>query len=274
MNDSTASDSRARPHIFQRVDSYIRYRPGYPNAVLDLLQSECRLGARHAIADVGSGTGKLAELFLGNGNRVFGVEPDADMRAGAEYALREYDNFVSVAASAEDTTLPDASVDFVTAGQSFHWFDLPAARREFGRILRPSGWVVLVWNVQRHKGSPFQEALQAFWETERFWYFPSPAAARQMERVQAHRLNPDLVRRDYLDPFFGPGAYEERLFENPMKCDLAGLQGRVLSNAPALRPGDAHYGEMLGALEDMFRAHQAGGTVTIEHDCRVAYGQL
>src|SRR5215218_5273176 len=140
-----------------RVADYVKYRPGYPPSVLCLLEGECGLDSGSAVADVGSGTGILSELFLKNGNRVYGVEPNREMREAGERLLSSYTNFVSLDGRAEATTLEDTSVDFVTAGQAFHWFDPPHARREFMRILRPGGWVVLVWNDRRTTGTPFLE---------------------------------------------------------------------------------------------------------------------
>lgn len=263
------------PYRFsQRVDNYIKYRPRYPQAVLDLLQIECQLSNADVIADIGSGTGILSDLFLRNGNPVFGVEPDPDMRAGAEYYLQDYSNFTSIAATAEATTLADHSVDFVTVGQAFHWFNLEQARREFERILVPQGWVVLVWNVQRATGTPFLEALQQFWETKHFWKRSWQQSSQQRERAQAYRLNAELAQQELLDPFFGPGAFKQKVFENPLICDFESLKGRVLSNGPALEPGDPLYPTMLAALEEIFRTYQSNGTVTIEHDTHVVYGQL
>jgi len=263
----------------QRVDNYVRYRPRYPEAVLDLLKAECGLTAVHAIADVGSGTGILSELFLKNGNPVFGVEPDPEMRAGAEHYLRRYPAFTSIPGTAEATTLPDHGVDFVAAGQAFHWFDVHQARKEFLRILAPDGWVALVWNVQRPAGTPFLVDLQAFWQTEAFWKPPSSRpsslqSSAQEERAQRYRLNATLAREELLVPFFGPGAFFEASFENPLVCNFRQLKGRVLSNAPALEPEDANYATMVAALAEIFHAHQKEGTVTIEHDTRVVYGRL
>ena len=103
-----------------RVENYIKYRPGYPPAVFRLLESECGLTADSVVADVGSGTGLLSELFLGNGYRVYGIEPNREMREAGERLLSSYTNFKSVGGRAEETTLDDGSVDFVTAGQAFH----------------------------------------------------------------------------------------------------------------------------------------------------------
>ena len=99
-----------------RVDNYVRFRPGYPPEILGFLKTDCALTADSAIADIGSGTGKLTELFLGNGNRVFGVEPNREMREAGERLLKGSANFTSVGGTAEETTLQDASVDFITPG--------------------------------------------------------------------------------------------------------------------------------------------------------------
>ena len=60
--------------------------------------------------------------------------------------LLRYPRFTSINGSAEATTLPDSCADFVTVGQAFHWFKPEPTRREFARILRPDGWVAIVWN--------------------------------------------------------------------------------------------------------------------------------
>src|SRR3982074_1557174 len=122
-----------------RVENYVRYRPGYPPEVLDLLRTECGLWPSHIVADIASGTGVFTRLLLENGNSVFAVEPNAAMR---EMGIRQLESLsaggrlVLVAGTAEETTLKSASVDFVTAAQAAHWFDLPRARAEFARILR------------------------------------------------------------------------------------------------------------------------------------------
>ena len=108
-----------------RVDNYVRYRPGYPSAILDLLRKECGLTPKSVIADVASGTGIFSRMLLENGNRVFGVEPNLEMRKAGEEYLAAYPNFTSVEGTAEATTLADHSVDLVTAAQAAHWFDRP-----------------------------------------------------------------------------------------------------------------------------------------------------
>src|SRR5918993_4084691 len=135
--------TNATTRFSSRADAYAKYRPGYPAGVVEILKSECGLTADSVVADVGSGTGILTELLLKNGNRVFGIEPNEAMRLFSEEALKDYQQFESVNGSAEATALPDDSVDIVVAAQAFHWFDRQKTKREFRRILKQNGWVVL-----------------------------------------------------------------------------------------------------------------------------------
>jgi SAM-dependent methyltransferase len=242
-----------------RVDKYIRYRPGYPAAVLDLLRRECGLTSESRIADVGSGTGILSELFLQNGNRVWGVEPNAEMRSAAERLLREYSGFHSIAGSAEATTLEQHSADFITAAQAFHWFDVEKARREFGRIIKPRGRIVLVWNRRKMKGTPFLEAYEQLLHKFGTDYAQVSETAVKEERVRS---------------FFGPGAVARKTFSNQQRFDWEGLKGRLLSSSYTPEPGHPNYEPMLEHLDRLFRAHAADGKVVLEYETEVCYGQL
>ena len=102
----------------------------------------------------------MSKLFLQNGNRVFGIEPNPEMRSAGERLLAEYEGFTSMAGSAEQSQLPDSSVDLVAAGQAFHWFDRQRARAEFQRILKPGGWVVILWNNRLTDTTPFLRAYE------------------------------------------------------------------------------------------------------------------
>jgi SAM-dependent methyltransferase len=127
-----------------RVENYLRHRPRYPAGMLELIGSRCRLTRESVIADIGSGTGKLTEVFLAAGHRVIGIEPNREMREAGERLLAGYSLFTSMAACAECTSLPSAGVDLIVAGQAFHWFDRALCRKEFARILKPGGWVAVL----------------------------------------------------------------------------------------------------------------------------------
>lgn len=241
-----------------RVENYVKYRPGYPGAILDLLRAECGLTPAAIVADIGSGTGKLAELFLRYGNRVFGVEPNREMREASERLLARFPNFVSVDAAAETTTLPGAAIDFVTAGQAFHWFDRQAARQEFARILKPGGWVVLAWN-ERLGDSPFQQEYEALLR----------AYASEYEQVCHRSVSDDDIRIALgLEPF------HKSCFDNEQTFDFDGLAGRLLSSSYAPEPGHPNHEPMMAALADLFARFQVDGRVRFEYETQVYYGQM
>lgn len=244
---------------FSRVaENYSRYRPHYPHQLVEWLKAECGLSPAQIVADIGSGTGLLTELFLKNGNRVYGVEPNLEMRSAAEHFLRSYPLFTSLAATAEATTLANHSVDMITAGQAFHWFNHELTRQEFLRILIPQGWVVLVWNLERNNGFPFAVAFEQFW---RKYIDPS---ARFSERK----------RPDYITTFFGEGNFKEKTLNNYQVCDFEALKGRVLSGSRSPQADDPAYPAMLAELMAIFSQYQEDGTVRLEYNTQIVYGQL
>jgi SAM-dependent methyltransferase len=242
-----------------RVESYVKHRPSYPRAVLDLLEAECSLTSASVVADAGSGTGILSNLFLENGNRVFGVEPNPEMRAAAEELLRDHPRFTSIAGTAEDTTLDAGSVDFVVAGQAFHWFHAARSRTEFARILRPRGWAVLIWNLRRKDATPFLAAYEELLETYR------------TDRGEVEIWRQD---REMAEALFGPGYFHRATFDNEQILDLDGLEGRLLSVSYVPARGEPGSEAMLREAERIFNRHQTRGTVTIEYDTKVYYGRL
>ena len=243
-----------------RVDNYIRYRPSYPAAIVDLLARECGLTPEWAVADVGAGPGNLTRLFLGNGNPVIGVEPNREMREAGERLLRGYPAYSSVAGMAEETGLADTSVDIVTVGQAFHWFDQARAREEFARILRPPRWVALVWNERRADATPFLAAYERLLRT----YGTDYAQV-------GHR---DAADDTALERFFVPSGYGRATFENKQMFDYEGLQGRLLSSSYAPEEGQPGHGAMLDELRALFDRYQEDGTVAFEYDTSVYYGRI
>ena len=243
-----------------RVEQYVRYRPGYPTQILDVLTTECGLSREPAIADVGSGTGSLAKIFLENGNRVFGVDPNAEMRAAGERLLRGFSNFRSVKGTAEQTGVPDHSVHFVTAGQAAHWFDRERANREFKRILKPGGWAVLVWNDRDLDSTPLAREYEQLLRDYGIDY------------EQVHRVGFDTVKQ--IAGFFAPAQVRTSSFPNRQEFDYAGLEGRVLSASYMPEKGHASYEPMIAELHRMFDAHQQERRVIMEYITRMYYAQL
>ena len=242
-----------------RADYYARYRPGYPSALIGLLQKECALASSSVIADAGSGTGILSELFLKNGNPVLGIEPNEEMRRAGERWLRGYPRFKSIDAMAESTSLPDHSVDFVVAGQAFHWFDPKRARAEFSRILKPGGWVVLLWNLRRAVSSPFTEAMEQLL----FTYAPEYEAVKNRVRMSSS---------DVLRSFFSMG-YREKKFPNNQTLDFESLKGWMLSTSYSPQEGHPAFDAMIKELHRAFSAFQKNGVISLVYETTVFYGR-
>jgi ubiquinone/menaquinone biosynthesis C-methylase UbiE len=241
-----------------RVENYIRYRPGYPPQVLATLRDKCGLTPDSAVADIACGTGIFTRLLLENGNRVYGVEPNREMREAADRLLADHPKFTSLDGTAEATTLPDHAFDFATAAQAAHWFDLPKARKEFARILRPRGWAVLIWNERSSDSSPFLHAYE--------------------ELLQAYGTDYEQVRHEHttknIADFFAPTAFEQRTFPLSQEFNRQELEGRLLSSSYAPTPGHPNYGPMLERLHLIFQTCSKNGRVTMEYTTRMYYGQL
>lgn len=251
------TDSKSR--FSSRVENYVRYRPGYPPGVIETLRAECGLKPDSIIADIGSGTGLLTEMFLRAGHQVFGIEPNREMREAGERLLAAYAGFTSVAAEAENTTLPDCSVDFIVAGQAFHWFDRVRARAEFARMLKPGGWVALVWNERLVSVTPFLADYEEWLKT---W-------ATDYAQVD-HRQIDERVLAD----FFAPGSFTMKSFPNRQVFDEAGVKGRALSSSYVPEADHPRFAEMLDELTRIYQRHADAGEVSFEYETRLFYGQL
>ena len=252
-----SADSTTR--FSSRVQDYIKYRPTYPAELLRIMERHCGFSAGSVVADLGSGTGILCELLLKNGNPVFGVEPNLEMRSAGEKLLANYPQFKSVAAMAEATTLEDYSVDFITAGQAFHWFDRDLARKEFARILKPGGWLVLVWNDRRLDSTPFLREYEALLHE----YGTDYAAVRHQD------LDLEQVRA-----FVGSGSVGFAIMDNTQLFDFDALRGRLLSSSYTPEKEHPSYKPMLERLKEIFSQRQVNGRVAFEYETKIYYSQL
>jgi SAM-dependent methyltransferase len=252
------SVSNATSRFSHRVENYVRYRPGYPLEALHVLKSECRLETGHLVADIASGTGIWTRMLLEIGNKVFGVEPNPEMRQAGERLLAGFPKFTSVAGTAEATTLPDKSIDFVTSAQAAHWFDRGRARREFGRILKPGGWLVLLWNERLTNSTAFLRDYEQLLLT----------FGTDYEDVRHERTT------GAVNEFFDPAPFQESVLEMRQEFDYAGLEGRLLSSSYAPGPEHPSHAPMLRDLRRIFETHAIGGRVTFDYKTRVYFGRL
>ena len=243
----------------ERVEDYAACRPGYPPALIGLLKADCGLSRRSVIADVGSGTGKLTELLLPQCRTVHAVEPNVAMRLKAEELFSRRKGFRSVGARAEATTLPDSSVDIVTAGQAFHWFAQDEAAHEFRRILRADGSIVLVWNERDAVDSEYLREYESF---------VTKYSVDYRETNRRGVLEPEVFRR------FFCGEYSVREFPNPFSVDFQGLVGGYLSASYALTRAHPRFPEASAVLHEIFQRYARDGRLIVPYRTRVIYSRV
>lgn len=232
---------------------YAGARPDYPAAAIDFILNRCKLGPDSTLVDVGCGTGISSRLFATRGLRVVGIEPNDDMRRQAEVA-----GFAGAvkpayrAARAEATGLPAGCADGVLAAQAFHWFDADAALLEFQRILKPQGWVILMWN-ERDDSDPFSAG-----------YGRILAATPDGPAIQNKRMTAGQALLDH--PLYCDGARD--VFTHEQQMDEDGLVGRAMSASYAPRLADA-VTPFIAALRELFARHQRDGKVALLYETAV-----
>ena len=241
-----------------RVENYVKYRPDYPREILAYLAANCGLTNESVVADVGCGTGISTRLFLENGNRVFGVEPNAAMRAAAEKYLVSFPWFISVDGTSEATTLASNSIDFVVAAQAFHWFDAEKTRPEFHRILKQSGHIVLIWNERQLDATPFLVGYEAF-----LLKYANDYGNVRHENIKAEEL----------DRFF-ESEFGEVAFQNEQIFDFEGIKGRMLSASYMPNEADAVFSTMIEELRSLFAKHAENGKIKVLYDTKVYFSQI
>jgi len=242
-----------------RVKDYILYRPGYPSEIIDFLKNKYRLTPQSVIADIGSGTGKSAEMFLHNGNKVYAVEPNEDMRLAAENLFHGNVDFISINAKSEETGLPEKSMDFIVAGQAFHWFDLIETKKEFQRILKPGGKVVLIWNERE----PHQTGFMGEYDAFLYKY------STDYKDIDHRNINETKIAT-----FFSPGIFDEEKFDNQQVFDFEGLKGRYDSASYAIPASDFIYKEAIEALVGLFEKYEEDGKVVMKYVTKVFCGDF
>lgn len=241
------------------AEDYARYRPGYPTEALHELTRVCGLTPDWVVADIGSGTGNLARVFLETGHQVIGVEPNREMRELAERQLSEFKTFRSLDGTAEDIPIKANSIDLVTVGQALHWFDVDRARAEFRRTLRPSGWVAVLWNDRRSEVTPFDQEYNTLC---------GKCASAQPAPISAPPLDSGL------DRFFGDITPHEANIPHIMRHDLEGLLGRARSSGHIPQSGAPGHDELTALMTDLFVRHQREGTVEFHYTTQLYVGRL
>jgi SAM-dependent methyltransferase len=242
-----------------RVQAYLAYRPRFPREIVPFLREHGALPEDAVVADVGAGTGMLAEIFLEAGHRVLAVEPNAEMLEACRALATHYPVLEVVDGSAEATTLPDASVDLIVVGRAMHWFDWPRAHREFQRILRPDGWVLNASNGHRDSGGRIPTRL-----SEILRKYRTDTAEADTTRDFEKRL------RGFLDP----SSWHRATLHHAMTVDFATLLGYAESLSAIPRPGERGYDGMVAELRAVFEEYQRDGVLVTPLSSNLHLGRL
>jgi ubiquinone/menaquinone biosynthesis C-methylase UbiE len=238
-----------------RVENYVRYRPDYPYEIIELMVGEMGLNENSLVADIGSGTGIFTKLLLGANCTVYGVEPNRAMRQAGDEFLKDFPKFKSVNGTAENTNLPAESIDYITSAQAFHWFDPERAKQEFRRILRPEGYIVLVWNERKLDADTFSSDYGRFLIEQGDDY-------ENIRKSHAHKAT---IKKFFNDDF------TVKSYSNVQTLDYEGLKGRTLSSSYMPSEQDARFPAMIEALGQIFARHNDAGKVKIYYDTKVFY---
>jgi len=241
-----------------RVDNYVKYRPHYPKEIISYLNTEINFNASFAVADIGSGTGILTELFLQNGNPVFAVEPNEAMRLKAEELFGNYKNFTSINGTAENTTIKNNSVDLIVAAQSFHWFDAIKTKEEFKRIAKPNAFAALIWN-ERQVESDFEKGYENF---------------LLKYATDYSTVNHKNISEEKIGAFFYPGKFTVKAFENNQVFSFEGLKGRLLSSSYIPLENNDRFTLMINELKELFEKYQQKEEVFFNYITKVYSGKI
>ncbi len=243
----------------ERIENYLRYQPGYPKKLLNFLYEEVGFLRESVIADIGSGTGILTRLLLERGSRVVAIESDHQMRDIAERLLNdEFQRFVSLNATAENTTLSDESVNYIVCAHSLNSLNIDKCRDEFFRIIKPSGAVVFLYNrLDQEEG--FLKEHQSL--LNQYRVYPEKNFSRELSENEIFR-------------FYASATYNHFSFPNRQSLDFEGARAILLSDSSLPEQGEDGYNDMLEELYNIFERYNQNRKVFINYTTEAYIGVL
>jgi len=149
-SDASAREALGRAGFATGSDIYERARPSYPPEAVTHLKATTGITTCTRVLDLAAGTGKLTRQLRADGATCVAVEPSASMR---EVFARMVPGAALVGGTAELVPIAAATMEVVVVAQAFHWFDPTRALPEIARVLRPGGWLALIWN-ERDESDP------------------------------------------------------------------------------------------------------------------------
>ncbi len=236
----------------------------YPPALLQFIKTACYTQSRTQIADIGCGTGTLSELMLAEGNDVIGIEPSTRMRNAAveRLNLKYSSTFSTLVATPESTLLDSHSIDLITCSTAFHWYNVQRTRREWKRILRPGGHVVLLWTEWHVCASEFMHRFEDL-------------VARNSSNFQVtseshddHSVVASQLFGDHNSSVHSASFLTHQIF------DLRGLRACFESSSHSPHIDTQEHAYAIANLEQLFDRFQENGVVRFVHRTIVYAGTL
>lgn len=239
------------------AEVYAKCRPSYPAETITFIVHHCGLTRDSTVVDIGAGTGISSRLMAGQGPTVIGIEPNDDMRTQAERESIDVESLSYLKGTAEETLLLDKVADVVLCAQAFHWFRPEESLAEFKRILKPGGWVVLMWN-ERDESDRFTKAYG-----DLLRQLPDTLSV-EVPRGRAGQalLDSKIFSKQQLKEFHG----------NKQVVDADGLIGRAFSASYAPK-GAMESEQFTMKLRQLFKEFQQDGKVSLRYQTNLYIGQ-
>jgi SAM-dependent methyltransferase len=239
-----------------KAEKYARYRWDYAPEAIHCILETAKVAGGSTVADIGSGTGILTKHFLDRAKNVYAVEPNSEMRRMAEKALSQHPSFRSVDGRAKATGMPDSSIDLIVVGQAIHWFEPDAARREFLRVLKPDGWLAILWN--RGTDEDLGAALKA-------------VCSEENGCDAARKAGPGAKPPDF---YFGSDDFLKQSFPFSLSETWEEFFGGLCSASATPDEGHPCFSRFEGAARDVFERFSMDGSIVVGVCTELRMGQL
>lgn len=241
-----------------KAERYARYRWGYAPEAISTLFEITHLSSEAIVADIGAGTGLLSKELLGKVKMVVAIEPNPAMRLITERLYGQNLSFISMGSTAEETHLPDKSIDLITVGQALHWFEPEATLKEFRRILKPGFWLAAVFHSRIDQD--IDEAIHAIQTVENGWdATPSPKPKYGKSHTDSYYDVDNVMKRDF------PQTWSE---------NWETFLGGILSDSHS--PDDTHpsFPRLVSAIRRIFDQFNKDGYIQIHGGTILYVGKL